>query len=288
MASSSPSIARRTLWAATVRTKPLAERLVAARAGRYNAQSVFPLDVKNWLDHGATLPGLRDEARTGGVPITILDPLTQWLPRWQPPAAMSGADRAFVEFDQATFFDYATGLEVEKVSVIESFGTPYALAELVAAFAHICDAAQERGLRVQLEFMPFGRVPDLATAWEIVRRADRANGGLVFDTWHYYRGRPDDALLAQVPGEKIFSLQVADATTALQGGSLFADLMHYRRPAGQGDFPLADVVAVLHRTGGLADVGVELFSDRMDALPAAEAGAQTGESLRHLLRSAPN
>lgn len=277
---------RRTLWAATVRTKSLAERLLAARAGGFTAQSAFPLDVKSWLSQGQTLAALRDQARAGGAPITTLDPLTQWLPRWQPPASMSGPDRAFVEFDQPTFFGYATELGVEKVSVIESFGTRYELAELVAAFQRICDAAQERNLLVQVEFMPFGSIPDLATAWEIVRRAGRDNGGLVFDTWHYYRGRPDNALLRQVPGEKVFSVQLADATSALQGGSLFADLMHYRRVPGEGDFPLAEVVTLLHRSGGLADVGVEVFSDVLDGLAAEAAGERAGAGMRQLLATA--
>jgi sugar phosphate isomerase/epimerase len=272
-----------TLWAATVRHQPLAGRLLAAQAGGFTAQSVFPHDVKNWLDEGHTLAGIREQARAGGAPLTVLDPFTRWLPRWHAPAGASADTLALVDTEETTFYDYAAGLQVRSMTVIETFGTKYELSELVAAFERTCDAARERDLLVQVEFMPFGSIPDLATAWEIVRRAGRDNGGLVFDTWHYFRTQPDPALLAQVPGEKLFAVQVADAATAPQGGSLLADQMHFRRVPGEGDFPLTGVIDLLRANGGLRDVGPELFSDELDALAPAVVGARVGAAMRQLL-----
>ena len=43
------------------------------------------------------------------------------------------------------------------------------------------------------------------------RYADRANGGIVFDTWHFFRGDPDFDLLATVPGDRIYCVQIDDA-----------------------------------------------------------------------------
>ena len=280
MTTSPPAL---TLWAATVRNRSVADRLVAARAGGFTAQSVFVPDIEHWLAAGHPLAALREQARAGGAPITAIDSLARWLPGWQPPAEMSPEQRAFLTIDADTYLDYAAELEVQKVSVIVASGPRYLVPALVAGFQRICDAANERKLRVQVEFMPFGSIQDLATGWEVVRRADRDNGGLVFDTWHYYRGRPDNALLAQIPGEKIFSLQLADAPTAVQGASLDDEQMHFRRVPGEGDFPLSEVVRILRASGGLSDVGVELFSDELDALPAAEVGQRTGEALRRLL-----
>ena len=272
-----------TLWAATVRTKSMPERIQAATAGGFTEMSIFPLDAKHWEADGQSLTELRELLAQGGVTLTVLDPLTHWLPRWAIPNAMQGTDRDFVNFDEAEFFRLATGLGVQRMSVIESFGTPYELDELVAAFARICDRAAEHDLNVQVEFMPFSGIPDLATAWEIVRRADRANGGLVFDTWHYLRGKIDNELLRQIPGEKIFSVQLADADQAIQGGSLRNDLMHYRKAPGDGDFDLLPVVRLLRDIQGLTSVGVEVFADAFDALPAAAAGAKAGQAMRQLL-----
>jgi sugar phosphate isomerase/epimerase len=274
---------RHTLWAATVRTKTLAERIEAAKAGGFSSMSAFPIDIKNWGDAGMTPTQIGQQARDGGVPITILDPFTQWVPRWKLPDGMSEADGAFTDFDQTTFLDMAAGLGVRKMSVIESFGADYTMDELVRAFTRISDVGNEAGLQVQLEFMPFSRVSDLETAWEIIRRANRGNAGMVFDTWHYYRGKVNHDLLRQIPGHKIFSLQLADAQREIRGGSLFNDLMHYRMAPGEGDFDLPTVVSILDSTGGLGDIGVELFSDIFDTLSPTEAGQRARDGVADVL-----
>jgi hypothetical protein len=45
---------RRVLWAANVRTKPLAERIEAAKIGGFTHMSMFPIDYKSMLDQGMT------------------------------------------------------------------------------------------------------------------------------------------------------------------------------------------------------------------------------------------
>lgn len=39
---------RRVLWAASLRTKSLDDRLAAAQAGGFAHMSVFPIDWRNW------------------------------------------------------------------------------------------------------------------------------------------------------------------------------------------------------------------------------------------------
>ena len=60
------------------------------------------------------------------------------------------------------------------------------------------DRAALIGLDVHLEFVPMTVVSDIAIAWDMVRNADRPNGGMLFDTWHFFRGTPDFGVLAQV------------------------------------------------------------------------------------------
>lgn len=273
----------RTLWAATVRTKSFPERAQAALAGGFSTMSAFPLDIRTWEQTGQTIAQLRELLAQHALRLTILDPFVQWTPQFALPADLSATDRAFVDFDETEFFRMATELGVDKLSVIESFGQRHTVAEFATAFGRVCDRAATLGMKVQLEFMPFSGIPDLETAWDIVRTADRPNGGLVFDTWHYFRGKPDNALLRTIPGEKIYAVQVADAVWSIQGGSLLNDLLHYRLEPGRGEFPLVEVSAVLRGIGGLSDVGPELFSDVFDGLPAEEAGKRAGDSLRRVL-----
>lgn len=273
------------LWAANVRTKSLDERLIAAQAGEFSAMTLFPIDVANFLHQGMTLSEIKQQCEDAGAPVVVLDPLTKWLPNWNPPDFMSEEDVAFTNFDEDTFFTMAEGLGVPSINLIETFGNDTPIEMATEHFARICDVAAERGLQVQLEFMPFSGIPDLATAWKIISDANRINGGLTFDTWHYCRGTMDNTLLASIPGEKIFRVQVADGA-AEPVGDLFNDLMHYRRHAGDGAFPLTEIAQILQHKGGLNSVGPELFSDAMDALDADQAGRQAASKVRSFLNSA--
>jgi sugar phosphate isomerase/epimerase len=270
---------RRVFWAANVRTKPFAERLAAAVAGGFAEMSIFPIDVKTFADGGLPPDQLRARAAAEGVRIAVLDPYARWAPDTTPAAWASPSDLAFTDFDEDAVLRMAEALGVESINLIETFGNavdPDAGAERFAAFA---DRAAQYGWRTQLEFMPFSGIPDLAAAWEIVRRADRPTAGLTFDSWHYYRGTPDDALLRTIPGDRIFQVQLADAPWALRGRTLVDDLLHYRLFPGEGEFPLRALVRTLAAAGGLGSVGVELFSDAVDALPPADVGRRAREAL---------
>jgi len=195
---------------------------------------------------------------------------------------MNAQDLAFMDFDREAFFSAAVGLGVESVSVIEALGQAFDIGELTESFAGVCDHAAEHGMRVHLEFMPFSGVPDLATAWQIVSTADRPNGGLVFDFWHYFRGARDDALLARIPGDRIFVVQVCDAPAEVVG-TLLDDSMHRRLLPGTGSFDTGAVLSLLERTGGLASVGAEVFSDELGSRGHLAAGRLAGEALRRCL-----
>ena len=271
-----------TLWAACVRTKSFEERLKAAHAGNLNRMTIFPLDVKTFTEGGLSYADMRHMIADSGVKVITLDPFTRWTPHWQPPEGTSEDDLAFVDFDEDTFFRIADELRVDTINLIETFGNDLSVEEGAENFARVCDRARDYGWRVHLEFMPFSSVPDLATAWEIVQLANRDNGGITLDTWHYYRGNPDHELLRTIPGEKIFALQVADADEEVKG-DLQNDLLHFRKAPGEGDFDLATVINILAETGGLNSVGVEVFADAFDELSAVEAGERAGESLRGIL-----
>lgn len=271
------------LWAATVRNKSFKERIEAARAGGFSSMSMFPLDYQNFTESGTSVADMHAMMDESGVKVTVLDPFTKWTPSWEPPNEMGREDLAFLNFDEDAFFRMGEALGIESMSVIEPFMNTFPQDALVESFAAICDKAARSGWRVHLEFMPTSSIGSLATAWDIVRQADKPNGGLVFDLWHYFRSNPDDELLKTVSGERVYRVQVADAKNQVRGGSLNEDLLHYRLPPGEGDFALEPTINVLKTIGGLASVGIELFSDDFDAMSAEAAGEKAGSSLRDLL-----
>ena len=128
---------------------------------------------------------------------------------------------------------------------------------------------------------------DLETAWKIVKTADRPNSGICFDFWHYMRGKPDPALLATIPGEKLSTVQVADAAATLPSGrSMIDDNTFFRVPPGEGGFPVVDLLKQLHRIGGLNRIGPEIFSSAFDELSAAEIGDRCRSSMARVFDEA--
>jgi len=268
-------------WSGTMLAAPFEQRLEAAVAGGFTSISVFPMDCPDTRRAHA----LRSMSEARGVRIGALDPFTRWLPGWQAPKGIAPEFFALVGCEEDAFFDTAEALGATSMTVLEPFGRRHGMGELVEGFAALCDRAASSGMRVHLEFTPFSGIPDLETAFKIVCGADRANGGLVFDTWHYLRGRPDASLLETIPGPRIFVVQVSDAARE-PVGSLIEDTMFNRRLPGEGDWDLEGLLAALLSKPGLGEVGIEVLSRSLMRLGPREIGSRCGEALRRLLDEA--
>jgi 4-hydroxyphenylpyruvate dioxygenase len=65
--------------------------------------------------------------------------------------------------------------------------------------------------------------------------------------------------------------------------SLAEDGLNNRCAPGDGDFPIGEVVEVLRRSGGLNDVGLEIFSSKFDAMSADAIGEVSRKVLDDVL-----
>jgi sugar phosphate isomerase/epimerase len=150
--------------------------------------------------------------------------------------------------------------------------------------ADLCDRVGTAGVQVQLEFMPMTAITDLTTAWAIVEGSRRDNAGLMFDTWHFFRGNPDYSVLDRVPGGRIFAVQVADGGAEMKGG--FAEDTFNRLLPGDGVFDLEAVIRTLDRMGALRWVGPEVISPQTAAMAPEEAARLAGARVRELIAAA--
>jgi 4-hydroxyphenylpyruvate dioxygenase len=270
------------LWAGTLMHASLTERIEAAQAGGFDTLSIFPNDYTRARESGMSDADILVAHADAGVRLTTLDPYTRWVPRWEPPPHARPDRMARAAFDEDAFFAIVEALELTAITVIEAFGERFELDELTEAFSAVCDRAARSGARVHLEFAPFAGVPDLATAWDVVRTADHPSGGIVFDTWHYLRGTRDDALLESIPGERIFAVQIDDAATE-PVGSLLNDTLRHRLLPGEGTFDLATVLGILGRKPGIGTPGIEVLSEELWALPPGEIGRRSRAALDSVL-----
>jgi sugar phosphate isomerase/epimerase len=135
---------------------------------------------------------------------------------------------------------------------------------------------------VHIEWLPWSKIPDLSTAWEIVRRADQPNGGLNVDAWHVVRSGTDLDELRRVPGPRILGIQLDDGPIAAEEDLVTATL-HGRAVPGEGEFDLVAILGALADTGTTAPVGVEVFSDALHRLDPGEAARRAAVATRALL-----
>jgi 4-hydroxyphenylpyruvate dioxygenase len=133
--------------------------------------------------------------------------------------------------------------------------------DLAAEQLHqLADRAADRGLRIAYEALAWGRhVSQYDHSWRIVQRADHPALGVCLDSFHILSRATDLATIAEIPGEKIFFLQLADAPR------LRMDVLqwsrHYRCFPGQGGFDLAHFLARVLDAGYGGPLSLEVFND---------------------------
>jgi sugar phosphate isomerase/epimerase len=84
-------------------------------------------------------------------------------------------------------------------------------ARLIETFGRLCDLAARHGLSANLEPMPWVDVSNVAKAVRILDGAARANGGLLVDAIHFYRGGDTPQVLAKVGRQRLRYMQLCDA-----------------------------------------------------------------------------
>jgi sugar phosphate isomerase/epimerase len=260
-----------------------ADRVAAARAGGFQGISLWGRDYQSARDEGLSDSDLRAILADNGIAIAELDPAWWWLPGAkdvQIPPELD--DQDVFRFGEADLFAVADSLAARSLNAVDVFGGRWTLDDAVESFAALCRRAAEHGLLVHLEFLPWSKIPDLETAWKVVRGADQPNGGIAIDAWHYFRGVPHAELLEAMPGERILSVQLDDAP-AVAEPDLLAATLHGRLLPGEGELDLQSLVGCLRRIGANAPVGVEVFSDALHLLGPAEIGRLAGECTRRVL-----
>ncbi|MFG1669383.1 bifunctional sugar phosphate isomerase/epimerase/4-hydroxyphenylpyruvate dioxygenase family protein [Streptomyces sp. Y7] len=145
--------------------------------------------------------------------------------------------------------------------------------------SRLADLAQEFGVRVAYEALAWGRHVNTYThAWRIVETAGHPALGTCLDSFHILSRGSDPKGIADIPGEKIFFLQLADAP--LLAMDVLQWSRHYRCFPGQGGFDVAGLVRQVLRTGYDGPLSLEIFND---VFRQAEAGPTAVDAHRSLL-----
>ena len=153
-----------------------------------------------------------------------------------------------------------------------------------AGFRALCDRAADHGLLVGIEWVPsMTNIEDAATAARVVEQADRHNGGLCVDSWHFTRSTNNLDDIRHLPEGKVFSTQWNDGPIQPEHPDYYEDCMANRFPPGQGEFALVELIRVLDEIGSTAPLGLEVCSTELWAAPVDVAATAAADGMHKVL-----
>jgi 4-hydroxyphenylpyruvate dioxygenase len=150
---------------------------------------------------------------------------------------------------------------------------------LVSDLRAAAELAAKYNKRIAYEALAWGlHVYTWEHSWELVKEVDHPNLGICLDTFHIFSRQGDINLIADVPVEKIFFEQLADAPILKVDHLSYS--RHHRNYPLQGAFPIIPFMEKLIQAGYTGPLSLEIFNDEFRAAPAKRI-AQDG--LRSLL-----
>lgn len=249
----------------------LPDKLEAIAAAGFDGVEIFENDL---LYYGGSPREVRRVCADLGLAITLFQPFRDFegcrrdrLPR--------NLDRLERKFDLMQELGTDLVLMCSNVAA-DSLGEREFLLEDLGLAA---ERAGARGLRVGYEALAWGRhVNTWQQVWDLVREVNHPALGVILDSFHTLSLKGDPAGIAQIPGEKIFFVQMADAPV------LAMDVLewsrHFRNFPGQGEFDLAGFLAPILKSGYRGPLSLEIFNDGFRAAPPR---ANAADGLRSLL-----
>jgi 4-hydroxyphenylpyruvate dioxygenase len=229
------------------------EKLSAIAAAGFDGIEIFEND---FLAFDGSPRDVGRMVRDSGLTITLFQPFRDFegLPEPQRSRAFDRAERKF---------DVMQELGTDLMLICSNV-SPVALGGINRAandFHELGERAARRGLRVGYEALAWGKhIHDHRDAWEIVRRADRPNVGLILDSFHTLARRIDVESIRAIPRDKIFIVQLADAPLIDMDYLYWS--RHFRCMPGQGDLPVKDFMSAVAATGYDGFLSLEIFNDQ--------------------------
>lgn len=231
----------------------LSEKLAAVAASGFDGVEIFENDFLTFDGSPAEVGRM---VRDHGLEVTLFQPFRDFegLPE---PHRSRAFDRAERKFDVMQELGTELMLVCSSVSPLALGGIDRAADDL----RELGERAARRGLRVGYEALAWGRhVNDHRDAWEIVRRADHPNIGLILDSFHTLSRNIDLWSIRSIPGDRIFIVQLADAPR-IEMDLLYLS-RHFRNMPGEGDLPVVDFMQAVAATGYDGALSLEIFNDQ--------------------------
>jgi 4-hydroxyphenylpyruvate dioxygenase len=248
----------------------LPDKLDAIAAARFDAIEVFENDLINFA---GTPADLRRMVVDRGLSIDLYQP--------------------FRDFDAASDVQFRRNLDraERKFDLMQELGAPMLLVcSNVSATAatedgrigdqlhELAERAARRNLRIAYEALAWGtHVKRYRHAWAIVDKVNHPHLGVTIDSFHILSLGDDPLGITEIPGEKIFFLQMADAPRMAMDVLQWS--RHYRCFPGQGQFDLARFLECVLVAGYTGPFSLEIFNDVFREAPNRRSAIDAMQSI---------
>lgn len=156
---------------------------------------------------------------------------------------------------------------------------------MAPAFGRVCDRFADLGAKVVIELMQISNLDTLAKGRTVVEGAGRANGGLLFDSWHVTRCGIDVDEIAALPEGVFRATELCGVPREMVVPDRFDEMVDHRMQPDTGDFDNAAFVRGARSAGFDGPWGIEIVAAAHRALPVHEAVQRSADAMRAVLAS---
>lgn len=249
------------------------EKLISAAAAKFDAVEIFENDL---LFFDGAARDVRQMAEQLGLKIALFQPFRDFeaVPD---EVFRRNLDRAERKFDLMGELNAKMMLVCSNVAPVAIDDDERAAAQLHA----LAERAAARGIKIGYEALAWGaHVRTYGHVWKIVQKAAHSHLGVILDSFHTIALGDDPAGIADIPGDKIFFVQLADAPKLQM--DVLSWSRHFRCFPGQGDFDVAGFAAQAIAAGYAGPLSLEIFNDEFRAAPPSGTAKDGMRSLLYL------
>lgn len=178
-------------------------------------------------------------------------------------AALNIGERADTVVEAERIAAHAAVLHPEWI--LTNVGVPVD-GDTCATFERVCEILATVGARPAVEYLPFTPAPDIATCRRLVEHVGTDRAGILFDTWHHFRGPDTWAELEAAPLDLVAYVQFDDALPMISDG-LVTETIDRRTFPGEGELDLTGYCERMRAKGFDGVVSVEILSAEWRANP---------------------
>ena len=239
------------LCAGTIAKADFITRVKSAKRAGFDSLSLFPQHYLNARQREKlSMADMRAVLNDHAMRIITIDPLLDWFGPQQSQA-------------ETLVYEVAEAVEAPAINLAPAFAPNISQQQVVDTFARVCERAASKGLRVDLEILPWTVIPDYPSLFDIIKAANQPNAFITLDCLHFFRsgGVIGDLEAQGAEGlQKVSNIQLCDITREPQA-------LNWRQKLAANRVMMATAWDGIRTTGfkAMMNAGSKAHTTRKDA-----------------------